>query len=149
MLTTEWLDIAAVTDYVQTGAGVAGVLNAAKIIFGTNILAPSKLTAVADIVQSVDAGLAPHTVTWGAAGRDANGDIVTLSATVPVQLASSANACTIKCWGLTDSAGTHLLMSESLNPDRNIDLPDNLTLFNVQIPFSPPKPQGKQLQILS
>lgn len=149
MLTTEYMDIQAVTDYVQAGAGVAGVLNGAKIIFGLNIIVPGKLTAVADLTQSVDAGLAPHTVTWGAAGRDASGDIVTLSATIPVQLSSSANACVIQCWGLTDSGGTHLLMSESLSPGRVINLPDNLTLFNVQIPFSPPKPAGKQLQILS
>jgi hypothetical protein len=149
VLTTEYMDIHAVTDYVQAGAGVAGVLNGAKIIFGTNELVPGKLTVVADITQSVDAGLAPASVAWGAAGRDAAGDIVTLTATLPVQLASSANACVLTCWGLTDSGGTNLLMSESLEPDRVMNLTDNLVLYNVQVPFAPGNPQGKLLLIVS
>jgi hypothetical protein len=148
MLTTEYCDIHAVTDYTQVGGGVAGILNAAKIIFGTNAIIPTKTTAVADITQSVDAGLAPATVTWGAAGRDSSGDIVTLTATLPVQLASGANApTTIQSWGLTDSGGTHLLMSENLTTP--ILLPDTVALYNVQVPFAPGNPQGKSLQVVS
>ncbi len=147
MLTTEYCDQHAAVDYTQAGAGVAGILNGAKIIFGTNAISPSKADDPSVITQSIDAGLAPATVTWGTAGRDALGDIVTLTATVPVQLVTSANHCVLQSWGLTDSGGTHLLMSESLSPGLN--LVDNLTLFNVQVPFAPGNPQGKSLQISS
>jgi len=149
MLTTEYCDIHAITDYVQAGAGVAGILNGAKIIFGTNPLVEGKLKVPADIVQSVDAGLAPHTVTWGAAARDAAGDIVSLTVTVPVQLADSANTCTLTCWGLTDAGGTHLLLCEALRLTEEMNLADNLTLYNVQVPFCPSKPAAKRLVILS
>jgi hypothetical protein len=147
MLTMEYTDIHAVTDYTQAGAGVAGILNGAKIIYGINASPPpaTKTRAVGDVTQSVDGGLAPAAVTWGAAGRDGAGDIVTLTATLPVQLASSANACTITCWGLTDSGGTHLLLYEVL--DTPINLPDNIALFNVQVPFAPANITAKSLQI--
>lgn len=147
MLTTEYMDIGAVTDYTQAGAGVAGILNGAKIIFGTNVIVPAKTTTVANITQSTDPGLAPATVTWGAAGRDGAGDIVTLSVSVPVKLTTGPGPVTIQCWGLTDSTGTHLLMSEALA--QPINLPDTVSLFNVQVPFAPGNPQGKQLQVTS
>jgi hypothetical protein len=147
MLTTEYMDQQAVTDYTQAGAGVAGILNGAKIIFGTNVLVPAKTTNVAAITQSTDAGLAPATVTWGVAGRDSVGDMVTLSASLPVKLTTGPGPVTIQCWGLTDAAGTHLLMSEALAVP--IQLPDTLSLFNVQIPFAPGNPQGKSLQVTS
>jgi hypothetical protein len=147
MLTTEHMDILAVTGYTQAGSGVAGALNGAKIIFGTNDLVPSKTTVVADITQSIDAGLAPASVTWGAAGRDEVGDITTLTASIPVKLTTSTNACVVKCWALTDSAGTNVLMSEVFAEPLN--LPDNVQLYNVQVPFAPGNPQGKQIQVSS
>jgi hypothetical protein len=149
MLTTEYCDIQAVTDYTQAGAGVAGVLNGAKIVFGINPSPPpaTKTRALADITQSVDAGLAPAAVTWGAAGRDSAGDIVTLTASLPVKITVNANNCTITCWGLEDAGGTHLLIYEVLPTPMN--LPDTLALFNVQIPFAPANSEGKTLQITS
>jgi hypothetical protein len=141
LLTTEHMDVGAVTDYTQVGAGVAGILNGAKLIFGTNNITPNKHTAVADLTQSPDADLAPVTITWGSAFRDANGDIVTQSQLIPVKIAVLANATTIKSVGLTDAAGANLLASEDLG--LGYQLTDLLSLWNVQIPFSPPNPQGK------
>lgn len=147
MITTEYMDKTAVTDYTQAASGVAGVLNGAKIIFGTNLLVPGKKSVVADITQSIDAGLAPAALTWGAAGRDALGDMVTLSASVPVKLTTSANACVLQCWGITDSAGTNLLICD--NFETPLNLPDNLQLYNVQVPFAPGNPEGKSIQVSS
>jgi hypothetical protein len=147
MLTTEAFDVAAVTDYTQAGAGVAGKLNGAKLILGTNDLTPGKKSVVADITQPTYTGYAPVVVTWGVAMRDANGDIVTLSAPVLVQMGDSVLPTTIKCWGLTDGAGTGLLLCEELATP--IPLADALAFRNVQIPFAPGNPQGKSLLVTS
>lgn len=141
MLTTEYMDQHAVTDYVQAAAGVAGILNAAKIIFGDNNITPTKVDDPSVIHQSTDADLAPVTITWSAAFRDVDGDITTISQLIPVRIAVLANATTIKSIGITDAAGAHLLGSEDLG--NGYPLADLLSLWNVQVPFSPGNPQNK------
>jgi hypothetical protein len=141
MLTTEHTDVAAVTDLTQAGAGVAGVLNGAKLIFGTNNITPSKTGTPAAITEPTDADLAPVTITWGAAARDSNGDIVTLSQLIDVHLANISGACTIKSLGITDSTGTYLLASEDLG--LGYQLVDTLSYWGLQVPWAPGNPQGK------
>jgi hypothetical protein len=147
MLTTEYMDIHAVTDYVQAGAGVAGILNAAKLILATNAFTPTKLRVVADLTQPSYGGYAPVTVTWAAAARDQAGDIVTLSQLFPIQQTGGPVVVTIYGYGLTDSAGTNLLLSELFTVP--ITLVDDLTYFGLQVPFSPPVPEGKSAIISS
>lgn len=146
-VTTEYMDQQATVGYKQAVSGVAGVLNAAKLILGTNVIEPSKTSVPGDITQSPDPNLAPASLTWGTANRDANGDIVTLSNQVLVQLSASVNNCVIRSYGLTDAGGTHLLLSG--NTKVPINLPDNLAAYNVQLPFAPGNPQGKDLIITS
>lgn len=147
MLTTEYTDIHLVTDATQAGAGVAGILNGAKLILGTNTITPTKTTAVGDITQPTYTGYAPLTITWGSAVRDSSGDIVTLSQECPIQMGDSVLPTTIKCWGLTDSGGTNLLMSEELASP--LPLVDALTYFGLIVPFAPGNPQGKAAIIVS
>jgi hypothetical protein len=147
MLTTEFMDKSAAIDYTQVGAGVAGILNGAKLIFGTNLIVPSKNSVIADITQSPDANLAPHTLVWNAAVRDSLNDIVTMSVLFLVQLALNANACNLLSWGITDSAGTHLLISGNFAVP--LSLPDNVAAYNIVIPFAPAKPAGKDPLVTS
>lgn len=147
MLTTEYMDQHAAVDYTQAGAGVAGVLNGAKIILATNTFAPSKTRVVADLTQPTYTGYAPVTITWATAVRDALGDIVTLSQLVAIQMGDSTLPTTITGYGLTDSGGTHLLLSELLPVP--LPLVDALTYFGCQVPFAPGNPQAKSALITS
>jgi hypothetical protein len=147
-LTTEYMDIHAVTDYVQAGAGVAGILNAAKIVLFVNSITLTKNTPLSALTQPTYTGYAPVSITWGSAVRDSAGDIVTLSQAVPVQMGSSSDPETkIKGYGLSDSAGANLLFAEVLPSE--LDLVDQLTYYELVIPFSPPKPQGKTAIVIS
>jgi hypothetical protein len=145
IVTTEWTDSHLCVNATQAGAGVAGVLNAAKVIFSVAPFAPSKTLLPGAITQSPDAGLAPATVTWSPAVRDGANDIVTISDLIAIQLALSANACVIYGYALTDVGGTHVLLSEMLAQPLN--LPDNVTAFGLLIPFAPAVPQTKKAQV--
>lgn len=147
MLTTEYCDIHAAIDYTQAGAGVAGILNGAKVILATNAFTPTKLRVVGDLTQPSYGGYAPVAITWGAAARDQAGDIVTLSQLIPIQQTGGPVVVTIYGYGLTDSGGTNLLLSELFAAP--ITLVDDLTYFGLQIPFSPPVPEGKSALISS
>jgi hypothetical protein len=147
ILTTEYMDQQAVVDYKQAGGGVAGVLNGAKVIWAIAPFAPSKTLAVGAITQSPDANLAPATVTWGNAVRDALGNIVTISVGLPLQLALNANACTVYGYALTDSGGTHLLLSEVFAAP--LVLVDNLTFFEVFVPFAPGNPVSESASVVT
>ena len=147
ILTTEYTDIHAVTDYVQAGAGVAGILNAAKVILFTNSVSITKTTPLSALTQPTYTGYAPVAVTWGAAARDQFGDIVTLSQLVLIQMANALTPTTIIGYGLTDSAGANLLLAEVLATP--LPLVDALTFFNLQVPFAPGNPQGKSALVTS
>lgn len=141
MLTTEYTDQHAAIDYTQAGAGVAGILNGAKVILATNAFTPTKSLAVSGLTQPTYTGYAPATVTWATAVRDSNGDIVTLSDLIPIQMGDSLTPTSITGYGLTDTGGTHLLLSELFpNP---LNLVDVLSYFGLQIPFAPGTPQSK------
>jgi hypothetical protein len=149
-LTTEYMDTKAVLDYTQAGGGgaVAGILNAAKMVLFTNILAPTKTTPLAALTQPTYTGYAPASVTWGPAVRDSAGDIVTLATALPIQMGLATDPpTTLRGYGLTDAAGANLLLLEVFaNP---IPLVDNLTFFELVVPFSPPKPESKSAIIVS
>jgi hypothetical protein len=142
------MDIHAVTDYVQPGAGVAGVLNGAKVILFTNAITPTKQTPLSALVQPTYTGYAAVAITWGSAVRDAAGDIVTLTQSIPIQMGSSMDPeTTIVGYGVEDSGAANLLFIEVLaNP---IPLVDNLTYYEIVIPFAPGKPQGKTAIVVS
>ncbi len=149
-LTMEYMDIHAVTDYTQAGGGgaVAGVLNGAKLILFTNTLTLTKLTPLSALTPPTYTGYAPVAITWGAAVRDSAGDIVTLSQGVPVQMGSSSDPeTTIMGYGIEDAAGANLLFAEVL--PQQLDLVDNLTYYELVIPFCPPKPQSKTAIVIS
>lgn len=149
-LTTEYTDIHAVTDYTQAGGGsaVAGILNGAKVVLFTNTLTPTKTTPLSALTQPTYTGYAPVAITWGSAVRDSAGDIVTLSQGIPIQMGSSSDPqTTIRGYGIEDSGGVNLLLMEVLASP--LALVDNLTFFEVVIPFAPGKPQGKTASVLS
>lgn len=145
ILTTEYADQHLCVDATQAGAGVAGVLNGAKIIWAIAAFTPTKTLTVSGITQSVDTGLAPATVTWATAVRDSLGNIVTLTGAMPLQLATSSNACVVYGYGLTDSGGTHLLLSEAFA--NSLALVDNLTFYAVTVPFAPGNPPSESASI--
>lgn len=147
-LTTEYADIHAVTDYTQAGGGVAGILNGAKLVLFTNSLTLTKSTPLGALTQPTYTGYAAVVITWGAAVRDATGDIVTLSQSIPIQMGSSTDpSTTIVGYGVEDAAGANLLFAEVL--DAPIPLVDNLSYFEIIVPFSPPKPQSKTAFVAS
>jgi hypothetical protein len=149
-LTTEYMDIHAVTDYTQASGGgaVAGILNGAKLVLFTNNLTLTKTTPLSALVQPTYTGYAAVAITWGSAVRDSSGDIVTLSQAVPIQMGSSSDPeTTITGYGIEDSGAANLLFAEVLpNP---IPLVDNLTYFEIVVPFAPGRPQGKTAIVIS
>jgi len=149
-LTTEFMDIHAVTDYTQAGGGgaVAGILNGSKLILFTNSITLTKTTPLSALTQPTYTGYAAVVLTWGAAVRDSVGDIVTLSQEVPVQMGAPADPpTTITGYGIEDAAAVNLLFAEVLASP--LPLVDNLTFFALVVPFSPPKPEGKTAIVVS
>lgn len=148
MLTTEYMDKQLVTVDTQAGGGpaVAGPLNGAKLVYGTNVISPGKNTVLADLTQSPDANLAPAALTWQATGRDASGDINTTSDDLLMQLALDANACVINSLALVDSGGTHVLASEDISANP-MNLVDTLSQYQVAVEWAPGNPQGKRVKI--
>lgn len=144
---TEYGDQGLVTDATQAGAGVAGVLNGAKLILAKASFAPSATLAVGGISQPTYTGYAPAAMTWTAAHRDVNNDIVTESAVVPIQMGDSLTPTTIFGYGVTDSGGTHLIMSELFATP--LPLVDALTYFGLTVPFAPAQPQVKSAIVTS
>jgi hypothetical protein len=147
MLTTEYTDQHAAIDYTQAGAGVAGILNGAKLILATNAFSPGKQLPVAGLTQPTYTGYVPVVLTWAAAVRDALGDIVTLSQLVAIQMGDSLTPTTITGYGVTDGGGTHLLLSELFATP--LPLVDVLTYFGLQIPFAPGNPGAKSALVTS
>jgi hypothetical protein len=144
------MDIAAVTDYTQAGGGgaVAGVLNGAKLVLTTTQITLTKTTPLSALVQPTYTGYAATTITWGTAVRDASGDIVTNSNAVAVQMGSNTDPPTsVWGYGIQDGAGVNLLFAEIF--DAPLQLTDNLTFFELVVPFAPGKPQGKTANVIS
>lgn len=149
-VTTYHFDEAAVTSYTQAGGGsaVAGPLNGAKFVLFTNTITPTKNTPLSALTPPTYTGYAPAAVTWGAAVIDASNDVVTFTGTMPVQMGSSSDLPeTIMGYGLTDSAGTNLLLVEVFATP--LALANNLVWYGVVVPFAPGNPTEKTAQIIA
>lgn len=143
IVTSEHMELGLITNATQAGGSgaVAGILNGAKLVLYTNNLSPTKTTPVSALTQPTYTGYAPAATTWGAGARDAQGNIVTLSNAFTIQMGASADpSTTIMGWALTDTAGLNILMIETLaNP---LLLVDNLTVYNLVVPFVPGQPDN-------
>jgi hypothetical protein len=150
MLTSEFFDIEQANNAAIAGGGtaVAGPLNGAKLILSTSQFQPTKHTAPADLTAPTWTGYAPYPLTWGSAARDDQGDIVTLSSAVRVQMGAATDPQT-SIWGyaVVDSTDTNVLISEAFS--QSVGLVDNLSFFEVFVPYAPGNPQGKLAQVVS
>lgn len=127
---------------------MAGALNGAKVILFTNAVTLTKLTTLADLTQPTYTGYAAVAITWGVAVRDAAGDIVTLSQAIPVQMGAPTDPDTkIKGYAVENSGATELLFAEVF--PQQLDLVDDLTYYEIVVPFAPGKPQGKTAIVVS
>jgi hypothetical protein len=147
-LSTEKLDELLTKNYTQAGGAgaVAGALQGAKLILAVQPFQPSKHLTVADLVQPTYTGYAPFPLTWGPAMRDRQNDIITLSDSVLVQTGAATDPDTsIVGYGLTDSTGAELLLSEMFA--QPLHLVDNTAFFELIIPFAPGNPMNKSAYI--
>jgi len=129
LVTTELMDTDAVVVATQAAAGVAGPLNASKMILFTNSPGLNKNTVVADLTQPTYAGYAAAALTWSGAIRNAMNRISTRTGLVPWVMGDNLTPTTVNGYGITDSAGTHLLAAEYLPTP--VGLVDTLSFLGI------------------
>lgn len=145
LVTTETFDVAMVVSATQAAAGVAGPLNGVKMHLFTNNPALAKQMLLGAFTEPTYGSYAAQAVTFGAAKRDAQGNISTDTGQVIWQETGTPLATTVNGYFLTNTAGTTLLAAEYFPTPQN--LVDLLSSFWVVAEWSANNAAAGQCQV--
>lgn len=129
LVSTQLLDTDIVTVATQAAAGVAGPLNASKMVLFINSPGLNKATVLADLTQPTYTGYAASALTWSTPIRNGQNRIATHTGLIPWVMGDDLLPTTVNGYGITDSAGTALLAAEYFPSP--VGLVDTLSFLGV------------------
>jgi hypothetical protein len=129
LVTVQLFDTDIVVVATQAAAGVAGPLNASKMILFTNTPGLNKSSVLADLTQPTYTGYAAQALTWSVPIRNAMNRIATHTGLLSWVMGDALTPTTVNGYGITDTAGTHLLAAEYFPTP--VGLVDTLSFLGV------------------
>jgi hypothetical protein len=107
---------------VSASSVATGPLDACKMILFTNAISPTPATLLADLTQPTYTGYTPQAVVWSTVFTLPNGNYCVQGTGLEWQMGDGALPTTVIGMALTDSAGSHLLLTEVFNTPRQLVL---------------------------